>query len=399
MSKSAIEWTDDTWNPVSGCTRVSAGCDHCYAVMMTKRLEAMGKPKYAGLVNIGKGHFNGVVKCHEDALLIPLKARKPRRWFVNSMSDLFHKEVPFEFIDKVFAVMALCPHHTFQILTKRPERMAEYLDRPPLIESEREEIAIQLADAYSMERGPVLANRLEAFKRRHAVIFNGELIHADYRRPNVWLGTSVEDQSTADERIPQLLRCPAAVRFLSCEPLLGAVDFYGGDVVVCKACGSYLADDEDSDFKPCPCGCTHYVWDTPTDKASLEDIEDPSELGIHWVIVGGESGPGARPMHPDWARSLRDQCEAAGVPYFFKQWGEWASYGEIGHTAYWKAAHRGVVMPDGVLNPIKEGPATGKMAGLVDIANDGIAVAKVGKHRAGRVLDGRTWDEFPEVSA
>lgn len=282
MAKSAIEWCDSVWNPVSGCTRVSAGCDHCYAVTMTKRLEAMGKPKYAGLVNVGKGHFNGVVKCHEDALTIPLKAKKPRRWFVNSMSDLFHREVPFEFIDKVFAVMALCPH-TFQILTKRPERMAEYLDRPPMIESEREEIAIQLADAYSMERGPVLANRLEAFKRRHAVIFNGELIHADYRRPNVWLGASVDDQATADERIPHLLRCPAAVRFLSCEPLLGPVDlpytcFNGAD--------------------------------------SLGSMP-----GIHWVIVGGESGPGARPMKLEWALNIVRQCKDAGVPVFVKQLG------------------------------------------------------------------------------
>ena len=134
MAKSAIEWTDSVWNPVSGSPRVSAGCDNCYAVKLPKRLEAMGKPKYAGLVNIGKGHFNGVVKCHEDALTIPRKARKPRRWFVNSMSDLFHREVPFDFIDRVFAVMALCPHHTFQILTKRPERMAEYFHYRPGME-------------------------------------------------------------------------------------------------------------------------------------------------------------------------------------------------------------------------------------------------------------------------
>jgi len=126
----AIEWTDATWNPVTGCTRVSAGCDMCYAVPMTRRLASMGQKKYQGLV--GKGHFNGVVRCHEDALSIPLRWRKPRMVFVNSMSDLFHRDVPFDFIDKVFAVMALCPQHTFQCLSKRPDRMVEYFASSPL---------------------------------------------------------------------------------------------------------------------------------------------------------------------------------------------------------------------------------------------------------------------------
>ena len=302
MGKSAIEWTDDTWNPVSGCTRVSTGCDNCYAVKMTKRLEAMGQDKYSGLVNIGKGHFNGVVRCHEDALTIPLKARKPRRWFVNSMSDLFHREVPFEFVDKVFAVMALCPHHTFQVLTKRPERMAEYLSRPPLIESEREEIAIELANAYGMERGPVIANRLEAFQRRHATMFNMDLLHAKWPLPNVWIGTSVEDQATADERIPHLLRCPAAVRFLSCEPLLSGVDL-----------APFILNPKAEHLNPCGCGdgeCST-CWQSPA----------TYNLGIHWVIVGGESGPGARPFDPQDAISIKHQCEDANVPFFFKQMG------------------------------------------------------------------------------
>ncbi len=304
MAKSAIEWTDSVWNPVSGCTRVSAGCDHCYAVSMTKRLEAMKKEKYSGLVNIGKGHFNGVVKCHEDALTIPLKARKPRRWFVNSMSDLFHKEVPFEFIDKVFAVMALCPHHTFQVLTKRPERMAEYLSRPPLIESEREEIAIELANAYGMERGPVIANRLEAFQRRHATMFNMDLLHAKWPLPNVWIGTSVEDQATADERIPHLVRCPAVVRFLSCEPLLGPVDLttvpwiHGG--MAAKGCAGVVKDHREPD--------DYVYWE--------------KAYAIHWVIVGGESGPGARPMDLAWVYDIVKQCDSSGVAVFVKQLGK-----------------------------------------------------------------------------
>lgn len=329
MSKSTIEWTDDTWNPVSGCTRVSAGCDNCYAVKMTKRLEAMGQEKYTGLVNIGKGHFNGVVKTHEDVLTIPLKVRKPRRYFVNSMSDLFHRDVPLEFINKVFAVMALCPQHTFQILTKRPERMAEYMNlpcpikvRPRWCDAVRQMVSDKVLPLYDDGFSHNLA---EAWVNRLGVSLASPFIvdYPDKPLRNVWLGTSVEDQQTADERIPHLLKCPAAVRFLSCEPLLGPVDLtrlpVGRNFIDCLRC----------DFH----GGQGSVIAGP-----------PSGTGpVDWVIVGGESGPGARPMHPDWARSLRDQCVAAGVPYFFKQWGG------------------------------------------------------VDKKSTGRIIDGRTWDEFPVV--
>lgn len=253
MSK--IEWTGKTWNPVSGCTRKSRGCDNCYAVSMTKRLESMGLPKYAGLVNLNKNHFNGVVKCHEDDLLKPLKWKKPTMCFVNSMSDLFHKDVPFEFIDKVFAVMALTPHITYQILTKRPERMAEYF------------------------------KHLNVAEFKHFVFINALHKHMPiaekYRRsdnllwplPNVWLGTSVENQEAADERIPYLLECPAAVQFLSCEPLLGPLDL------------------------------------------ALRGFNGAAT----WVIAGGESGAKRRPHEIEWFRSLRDQCQAANVPFFMKQ--------------------------------------------------------------------------------
>lgn len=309
MSKSSIEWTDATWNPVSGCTRVSDGCNNCYAVTMTKRLEAMGQEKYAGLVNIGKGHFNGVVKYHEDALMIPLKARKPRRWFVNSMSDLFHKEVPFEFIDKVFAVMALCPQHTFQILTKRPERMAEYLNSTgrtariakailaidPLVVGER-----HWQDLYAWQ--------CHFAQWRDASGLPGTAqLRGAWPIRNVWLGTSVEDQATADERIPHLLRCPAAVRFLSCEPLLGPVD-------LCK-----------TDAMGDRCACTGMLDYKPIlDGYGCSDCQNhgvTSPPHIHWCIVGGESGPGARPFDPQDAHSIMKQCEAASVPFFFKQMG------------------------------------------------------------------------------
>jgi len=366
MSKSAIEWTDDTWNPVSGCTRVSAGCDNCYAVTMTKRLEAMGQEKYSGLVNIGKGHFNGVVKCHEDALTIPLKAKKPRRYFVNSMSDLFHKEVPFEFIDKVFAAMALCPQHTFQILTKRPERMAEYLNER---RSPNAAIAA-IAHLWAMERGPVLANRLAQFESRLRTHFHELVVGGPSPLPNVWLGTSCEDQSTADERIPHLLKCPAAVRFLSCEPLLGPVD------VICS-CGATVSNE----FRAC------------------EAATEPNR--IHWVIVGGESGPSARPMHPEWARSLRDQCVKAGVSFFFKQWGEWLSKCQVkladGSGDFLPHVTRETICAWGT-SEYGALTANGKYSEGWTPFSDEVCVRKVGKKAAGRILDGRTWDEYPVVT-
>jgi len=248
---SAIEWTDCTWNPVSGCTRVSAGCDNCYAVGQTRRCAAFGMAKYQGLVNPGKGHFNGVVKWHPGELDKPRRWRKPRRVFVNSMSDLFHPGVPNEFIVAVFEVMRDTPRHQYQILTKRPERALE-MERAGLIEWP----------------------------------------------PNVWFGTSVEDARVLS-RVDAVRSTTAAVKVLSCEPLLGPL--------------------------------------------TAIDL-----TGIDWVIVGGESGPRARPMDPAWVRELRDLCVEAGVAFFFKQWG---AYDETGR--------------------------------------------KVGKKEAGRDLDGRTWDEYP----
>ena len=238
---SAIEWTEATWNPVTGCTRVSAGCDNCYAVAMTKRLDAIGQKKYQGLVNPGKQHFNGILKLHSDSLIVPLRRNKPTLYFVNSMSDLFHKQVPKTFIQAVFDVMAQTPHHTYQILTKRPERMASIVPRLKV---------------------------------------HGDNTFSEKPLPNVWLGTSVENQATAEERIPFLQKTPAAVRFLSCEPLLGPLD-------LCE----YL---------------------NPFVTAGRE---------IHWVIVGGESGWNARPMKKEWVHSIRQQCHSAGVAFFFKQWG------------------------------------------------------------------------------
>ncbi len=264
-----IEWTEATWNPVVGCTRVHAGCDHCYAVTMTHRLAEMGQAKYAGLTVLnpeGDRHFNGVVRCVPEAMPIPLGWKKPRRVFVNSMSDLFHKSVPFEFIDKVFAVMALCPQHTFQVLTKRPERMAEYLNTGG---GEGKTRDLQ-----------VIANTL-LFTRP----LGWERWLGVWPLPNVWLGTSPCDQPTAADSIPHLLRCPAAVRCLSCEPLIGPIDF-------------------------------SKEWDRPSGHGSATLLGD-----LDWVIVGGESGPNARPCDVAWIRSIIAQCKVAGVPCFVKQLG------------------------------------------------------------------------------
>lgn len=259
-----IEWTDAVWNPVTGCTRVSAGCDHCYAVRQSHRLESMNVKKYAGLTVLNKAgdrHFNGKVRTHDNVLEMPLRWKKPKRVFVNSMSDLFHRDVPFEFIDKVFAVMALCPQHTFQVLTKRPERMAEYLKS--VVERSSN------TPAFGCRSVPYEIGRINAFLANAG---GHHYIDAPWPIPNVWLGTSVEDQPSADKRIPELLRCPAAVRFLSCEPLIG-----------------------------------------PLGQISLE--------GIHWVIVGGESGPKARSFNVEWARSIIKQCRNNDVPCFVKQLG------------------------------------------------------------------------------
>ncbi len=232
---STIEWTEATWNPVTGCSKVSEGCRNCYAAKMAKRLHAMNNPRYIN-------EFN--VTLHHDLVELPLKWKTPRRIFVNSMSDLFHKDVPLEFIQAVFETMRKAHWHTFQILTKRSDRLLELSGSLPW-------------------------------------------------PPNVWQGVSVEDHRVTT-RIGHLKDVPAQVRFLSVEPLIG-----------------------------------------PVGEMNLE--------GIHWVIVGGESGPGARHMDPEWARTIRDQCVRDGVSFFFKQWGG------------------------------------------------------VQKHRHGRDLDGRTWDEYPTI--
>ena len=244
-TNSKIEWTEQTWNPTVGCTKVSPGCKHCYAENMSKRLQAMGAP----------GYDNGFkLTLLPNRLDAPLKRKKPTVYFVNSMSDVFHEKVPFEYIDRIFETIAQTPQHTYQILTKRAARMAKYFSNRPV-------------------------------------------------PANAWLGVSVEDQKYGLPRIEHLRSVNAQVRFLSVEPL-------------------------------------------------LEDLGDFDLKDIHWVIVGGESGPKARPMKPEWVESIQFQCEQQDVAFFFKQWGGWGADGK-----------------------------------------------KRAKKANGRKLRGRTWDQMPELGA
>jgi len=353
MADTAIEWADAVWNPTTGCDKVSPGCDNCYALTMAKRLKGMGQAKYQ---NDGDPRTSGPgfgLTVHEDALTIPLRWRKPRRIFVNSMSDLFHGGVPDEFIARVFAVMAATPQHTYQVLTKRHGRLRSLLSR--------DEFRLAVKDEHSKLQLAGIASY-------------SPLVINVWPLPNVWLGVSVEDQKRADLRVPALLDTPAAVRWLSCEPLLGPVDL-----------GRWLGP---VDWPAC--------WDEHSPSAECARCIQPE-----WVVVGGESGPGARPMHPAWARSLRDQCQRAEVPFFFKQHGEWLPLGPLyGESAEMDVAHLDAmyyevnerrriaqVEPDGtVVDPAERQPVDGTWL-----------MARVGKKAAGRELDGRTWDEYPEA--
>lgn len=294
----SIEWTDHTLNPgIYGCTEVSPACANCYAATMAHRLSAMGvypegitEKKAAGI------GWSGKVIVDYDRIGLAfdkLPKRKPARVFVTSMSDLFHEDVPFEFVGRVFEEMAARPHLTFQVLTKRPERMKHFLGpiRP----------TPGCVDCYT--------SRAVCGRCRGTAVLRPN--RGRGWPSNVWAGTTVEDQKRADERIPHLLRVPAPVRFLSCEPLAGAVNL-----------ASYLEDTSDDSAGD--------VWGMPPGHA---DEEHQFLRGIQWVIAGGESGPKARPSNPAWFRSLRDQCAEAGVPFFFKQWGRWSGGREFVGTS------------------------------------------------------------------
>jgi protein gp37 len=326
---SSIEWTDRTWNPITGCSETSPGCANCYATRLTATRLRKHKD-YAGLAVIDqetkKPRFTGELRFHADRLEEPLHWRKPSRVFVNSMSDLFHENVCAEEISRVFVTMFHAPLHTFQILTKRPARMRAWiLDQWMFCE---------------LPQAPL---------------------------PNVWLGVSTENQHFADARIPTLLDTPAALRFISAEPLLGPVG-------LARSLMRATAPFSGAPFRFEPRGV------------------------LDWVIVGGESGPNARPMHPEWARSLRDQCVTAGVPFFFKQWGAWLPIERHGYRPKNRAGHLHELS-------VHRDTDAGEFNETVyhaypSDANDDDGVyweliwTGAKKHRE---LDGREWNEFPQT--
>jgi len=521
---SKIEWTGETWNPIAGCSIVSPGCTNCYAMRMAARLEAMAhaaagkrndateplgalshylyltQPSKAGPVWTGK-----VALAPDDTLLKPLRRKKPTTYFVNSMSDLFHEQVPDEWIDRVFAVMALTPRHTYQVLTKRSARMLAYLSGKGIQERLEQEMLNWIA--YLPKPWDYTTSNGEHLPRRQITCHDPVV---SWPLPNVWSGVSCEDQRRADERIPDLLATPAAVRFVSAEPLLGAIDFgrwLGGadaaegqrrEIIPTCDCGNIrdrpdgphlahrgedatsgerhgrLLADQSNDLGTssartgAPVGMEAFQrpytgWTDDQPQGRVEEKQPTEQLGVRdefgtgdsrsrrigqmrpaggmeqqceandgggahhpqstrsgriteihrgglrserqndfqdrtrpsldWIICGGESGTGARPMHPDWARSIRDQCQAAGVPFFFKQWGSWGvTYDRDKEDPDWRRC-------DTAANNTPRGQWLNIAGGRGFHGERVVRVNPMNKARpAGRLLDGRTWDEMPDTA-
>lgn len=365
---STIEWTDATWNPITGCSVVSPGCTNCYAMKLAgTRLQ--NHPSRKGLTRPSKAGpvWTGEVRLNAEWLDQPLRWKRPRRIFVCAHGDLLHESVPDEWIEGIFGIMAAAPHHNFQVLTKRADRMRRFMQNATLDRCQAE-----LCTGTRWPASDLLLKR--------TLYLNGP-----WPLPNVWLGVSAEDQKRAYERIPHLLATPAAERFVSLEPLLGPINLTDIDynIFLDSIARKPRENPNDPD------------WPAMRYDTLRGHMKGPDDVGLpklDWVIAGGESGPGARPMHPDWVRSLRDQCAAAGVPFFFKQWGAWgpdAGPGRNGddpimdarapcavwHGTHWKIAPNGYT------------PATD--------AGDGEWVYRVGKKAAGAMLDGREWREMP----
>jgi protein gp37 len=338
MSK--IEWTirpgtkSEVLNPTTGCDKISAGCRSCYAEVMHRRLTGMGQVKY-------QQPFLGHVRYWPDELAKPFKWKKPRTVFLNSMSDIFHKDVTIEAIAEIYAMMFLTPEHTYIVLTKRADRAKEVLTSEEFFD-EYAKACNRLHDKYNQ--------RLETW-----LYFEEELLTM-WPLKNVWQGVSIENQEQANIRVPDLLKTPAHIRVLSCEPLIGEIDLRG---YLGERCADCLCTTD-------VCGCIY----------NLDG--EVINTRISWIICGGESGRNARPMHPDWVRAIRDQCAKAGVAFFFKQWGEWVPINQIGST-------------DGP----KQGGYFDEHRAFKTAKGIESTMAKVGKNKSGNTLDGKQHLNFP----
>lgn len=354
---SKIEWCDATWNPVTGCTPISAGCANCYAKNMARRF-----PFIHGGLDLSVDDFS-IVYPHYDRLDIPLHWwKKPRRIFVCSMGDLFHDDVPFRFIAAVYATAAACPEHTFLILTKRPQRARDFYGWV-FTQNNGLYPAFSTAEKF-LDANAVLQFASAGHQDGYCPIckrqcrFIGDYDAPAWPLPNVWLGVTAENQEEADRRIPILLQIPAEKRFVSIEPMLGTVDLSG-------------------------------YFGRAFNGMSERQNEYIFNAGIDWVICGGENGSRARPVHPDWVRSLRDQCVGAGVPFFFKGWGEWLP---IGQDDLFEAIRQ----PDGRYRCYKEnGRYVGSGKYFQFDSPESKSVIKLGKKISGRLLDEMEWNEFP----
>lgn len=388
--KTSIEWADATINPIRArrvdhvddprrrmgwhCEHVSEGCRNCYAEALNRDRFGTGldyKPGYL----VAKGGTVEIVLA-ERALTDMLRWRRPRRIFVCSMTDLFADFVPDWMIDRIFAAMALAPQHTFMLLTKRPERMREYLFSISAAGLNGRQMEMRAAVRDISPEKAALAET-EAVIRVSGARETGTWAPL----PNVWLGVTVEDQTRADERIPVLLATPAAKRFVSVEPMLGFVD-----LISAVGGTQWIGGQRGHAGRHCHGGRSgteiHGITHKTDPRFDHHHHDDRCEKGLDWVICGGESGPGARPVHPDWVRSLRDQCAAAGAPFLFKQWGEWTP------------------------TPTRTAKATdvlyAREDGRFGVANTGDLsreepIFKVGKRAAGRLLDGVEHLAFPET--
>ena len=377
--RSKIEWTDASWTPIRArnletgklghfCIHASEGCRNCYAERLQPRF---GNPIRYAAQDRGKVELF----LDEDMLMQPLRWRRPRMVFVCSMTDLFGEFVPEEWIDRIFAVMALAHRHTFQVLTKRAMRMHEYMTS---IEDGDGRLRDRVGDPKGGWRGALIEGTAQKIEYERTGVDPSMTLAVHLPLPNVWLMVSAENTETWRERVPYLMETPATVRGVSVEPMLGPID----PVIAVAPWSTTDRFGKTRRQRHQEIGNRGYnpltgeiVWTDGSGEADEEGLDR-----LDWLIVGGESGPGARPVHPDWARSIREQCNRNGIPLFFKQWGEWAP----------RPVERTAKPPPGSIVPKKWLYAKRRHQ-----FDDGTSAYWVGKKRAGRLLDGREWNQMP----